>query len=153
MKLLLNMIPIWLVTIPFGISVAQTSTFFIKQATTLNREITPSFLIPPASVYSLAAIGMVISVTLYDKILVPILRNLTGNERGIKILQRVGIGMAFSIVTMVVAALVEKKEVNPSGERSGQGFRLNECVLVSSSVPHYRIRRWIYYSGIAGVLL
>ncbi|KAG5550338.1 hypothetical protein RHGRI_015336 [Rhododendron griersonianum] len=111
MKLLLNMIPIWLAALPFGISVAQTSTFFIKQATTLNREITHSFQVPPASIYSLTAIGMIISVTFYDRILVPVLRNMTGNERGFKILQRIGIGMAFSIVTMVVAALVEKKRL------------------------------------------
>ncbi|GFZ15657.1 major facilitator superfamily protein [Actinidia rufa] len=31
LKLILNMIPIWLATLPFGICVAQTSTFFIKQ--------------------------------------------------------------------------------------------------------------------------
>lgn len=111
MKLLLNMIPIWLAALPFGISVAQTSTFFIKQATTLNREITHSFQVPPASIYSLTAIGMIISVTFYDRILVPVLRNMTGNERGFKILQRIGIGMAFPIVTMVVAALVEKKRL------------------------------------------
>ena len=33
MKLILNMIPVWLTTLPFGICLAQTSTFFIKQGT------------------------------------------------------------------------------------------------------------------------
>lgn len=112
MKLILNMIPIWLATLPFGICVAQTSTFFIKQGTTLNRKIGNGFLIPPASVYSVAAIGMIISVTIYEKILVPILRRATGNERGIKILQRIGIGMIFCIATMVVSALVERKRLS-----------------------------------------
>ncbi|GAV65447.1 PTR2 domain-containing protein [Cephalotus follicularis] len=111
MKLLLNIIPIWLATLPFGVCVAQASTFFIKQGTTLNRKIVDDFLIPPASVYSLAAIGMIISVTVYEKILVPLLRRATGNERGMKILQRIGIGMVFSIATMVVAALVERKRL------------------------------------------
>lgn len=111
MKLILNMIPIWLTTLPFGICVAQASTFFIKQGTTLDRKIGHSFVIPPASIYSLAAIGMIISVITYEKILVPLLRTATGNERGIKILQRIGIGMAFSVLTMVVAALVEKKRL------------------------------------------
>ncbi|KAF7132228.1 hypothetical protein RHSIM_Rhsim09G0094200 [Rhododendron simsii] len=111
MKLILNMIPIWLTTLPFGICVAQASTFFIKQGTTLDRKIGHSFIIPPASIYSLAAIGMIISVITYEKILVPFLRTTTGNERGIKILQRIGIGMVFSVLTMVVAALVEKKRL------------------------------------------
>ncbi|KAK2657753.1 hypothetical protein Ddye_010805 [Dipteronia dyeriana] len=108
MKLILNMIPIWIATLPFGVTVSQSSTFFIKQSTTLDRKV-GDFLIPPASIYALSAIGMIISVTMYEKILVPMLRKATGNERGIKILQRIGIGMFFTIVTMVVAALVERK--------------------------------------------
>ncbi|KAL7195215.1 hypothetical protein ACSBR1_035435 [Camellia fascicularis] len=111
LKLIINMIPIWLSTLPFGICIAQSSTFFIKQSTALNRKITPDFTIPPASIYSLTAIAMIISVTLYEKTLLPLLRRVTGNERGIKILQRVGIGMSFSVVTMVVAALVERKRL------------------------------------------
>ncbi|GLT89518.1 hypothetical protein SLE2022_074960 [Rubroshorea leprosula] len=110
MKLVLNVIPIWVSTLPFGICVAQASTFFIKQGTTLDRRM-GNFLIPAASIFSLAAIGMIMSVTIYEKILVPVLRRATGNERGIKILQRIGIGMLFSIATMIVAALVEKKRL------------------------------------------
>ncbi|XP_044472984.1 protein NRT1/ PTR FAMILY 5.6-like [Mangifera indica] len=111
LKLILNMIPIWLATLPFGISIAQASTFFIKQGATLNRKIGDGFMIPSASIFALAAIGMIISVTVYDKILVPILRRATGNERGITILQRIGIGILFTITTMVVAALVERKRL------------------------------------------
>lgn len=112
LKLILNMIPIWIATLPFGICVAQCTTFFIKQGITLDRKIANDFEMPPASVYGLAATGMMLSVTIYEKILVPKLRKATGNERGINILQRIGIGMLFSIITMVVAALVEKKRLN-----------------------------------------
>ncbi|XP_061348950.1 protein NRT1/ PTR FAMILY 5.6-like isoform X2 [Gastrolobium bilobum] len=111
MKLIINMIPIWVFTIPFGICVAQTSTFFIKQGTTMNRNIGKGFEIPPASIFTVAAFGMIISVIIYDKILVPLLRKLTENERGINILQRIGFGMLFSISTMIVAALIEKKRL------------------------------------------
>lgn len=105
------MIPIWLSSLPFGICVSQASTFFIKQGATLNRKIGNGFLIPAASIYALAAIGMIASVTIYEKILVPVLRRATGTERGIKILKRIGIGMIFSMVSMIVAALVEKKRL------------------------------------------
>ncbi|MCD7452974.1 hypothetical protein HAX54_019033 [Datura stramonium] len=111
LKLLINMIPIWLTTLPFGICIAQASTFFIKQGVTLNRKITHDFEIPPASMYGLGAIGMIATVTIYEKILVPLLRRATGNERGISILQRIGIGMIFSITTMIIAALVERKRL------------------------------------------
>ncbi|XP_068318928.1 protein NRT1/ PTR FAMILY 5.6-like [Pyrus communis] len=111
MKLVLNLIPIWLATLPFGLCVAQTSTFFIKQGATMNREFANGFEVPPASIYAIAAIGMIVSVTLYEKLLVPILRRTTGNERGINILQRIGIGMIFSVATMIAAALAEKKRL------------------------------------------
>ncbi|KAL3640678.1 hypothetical protein CASFOL_015646 [Castilleja foliolosa] len=112
MKLIIKMIPIWLTTLPFGICVAQGSTFFIKQGTTLDRKIINDFMIPPASIYALAAIGMIITIVIYDKALEPFLRKVTGKERGINILLRIGIGMAFSVVTMMVAALVEKKRLD-----------------------------------------
>ncbi|KAK4392268.1 protein NRT1/ PTR FAMILY 5.7 [Sesamum angolense] len=112
MKLIVNMIPIWLTTLPFGVCVAQSSTFFIKQSTTLNRKITRDFTIPPASIYSLAAIGLVVFIAIYDRVLVPSLRRVTGNDRGIGILQRIGIGMIFSVLAMITAALVERKRLH-----------------------------------------
>ncbi|KAK4478545.1 hypothetical protein RD792_014026 [Penstemon davidsonii] len=121
LKLIINIIPIWLTTLPFGICVAQASTFFIKQGTTLNRKITPHFQIPPATIYALAAIGMIASVAVYDKFLVPLLRKITRNERGLSILQRIGIGMIFSVVTMVVAALVERKRLSLVAENPLNG--------------------------------
>lgn len=62
--------------------------------------------------YALGAIGMIATVIIYDKILVPLLRRATGNERGISILQRIGIGMVLSVASMIVAALVERKRLN-----------------------------------------
>ncbi|KAK6126108.1 hypothetical protein DH2020_040222 [Rehmannia glutinosa] len=116
LKLLINMIPIWLTTLPFGIVVAQSNTFFIKQSITLNRKITPNFTIPPASMYALAAVGLIVSIAIYDRALVPLLRKLTRNERGIDILPRIGIGMMFSILCMIVSALVENKRLHQTVE-------------------------------------
>ncbi|KAK7816397.1 protein nrt1/ ptr family 5.7 [Quercus suber] len=110
-KLILNMIPIWLTSLTFGICVAQGPTFFVKQATTLNLKVTDNFKIPPASIIALGAAGMLVSVTIYEKILVPTLRKVRGNERGINILQRIGIGLALSVLAMSVAALVEMKRL------------------------------------------
>ncbi|KAL6534320.1 hypothetical protein OROHE_013245 [Orobanche hederae] len=112
MKLIINMIPIWLTTLTFGICVSQGSTFFIKQGTTLNLKITRDFKIPPPSMCVAAAIGMILTIILYDKALEPFLRKVTGKERGLNILQRIGIGMSFCVLSMIVAALVERKRLN-----------------------------------------
>ncbi|KAL4021858.1 hypothetical protein IC575_020681 [Cucumis melo] len=122
MKLILNMIPIWLSTLPFGVTIAQTSTFFIKQASNMDRKIGDGGLIlPPTTIFCLAAIGMIVSITIYDKVLVPMLRRTTGNERGINILQRIGIGMLFVIATMIIAALVENKRLQVVAENPKTG--------------------------------
>uniref|UniRef100_A0A1D1YRY3 Putative peptide/nitrate transporter At2g37900 n=1 Tax=Anthurium amnicola TaxID=1678845 RepID=A0A1D1YRY3_9ARAE len=105
-KLVVGMLPIWVGTLAFGLCVAQASTFFIKQSLVMDRRL-GSFVVPPATIFALAAVGMVVAVVVYEKLLVPTLRAATGNERGITILRRIGIGMAFSVVAMAVAAVVE----------------------------------------------
>ncbi|KAD3068381.1 hypothetical protein R6Q59_017605 [Mikania micrantha] len=121
MKLLLNMIPIWLTSLAFGICVAQSTTFFIKQGALMNRRITHRFTLPPASIYSLAAFGMIILVAVYDRILIPLLRRITRTERGINILQRIGIGMVFSAIAMIVSAIVEKKRLTTAQNDPSHG--------------------------------
>lgn len=111
LKLILNAIPIWLTSLTFGVCVSQSATFFVKQAAVMNLNITHSFKIPPASIYCLGGIAMIISVTFYEKILVPLLMKSNGNERGLSILQRIGIGMVMVIAAMVVSALVERKRL------------------------------------------
>ncbi|GAB2229630.1 hypothetical protein Droror1_Dr00013877 [Drosera rotundifolia] len=110
-KLMVNMIPIWLSCLVFGVTVAQTTTFFIKQGTVMDRRITDNFSLPPPSIFAISAVGMIFSVIIYDRILVPMLRKVTGNARGMSILQRIGIGMVFGIAAMVTAALVERKRL------------------------------------------
>ncbi|XP_059628068.1 protein NRT1/ PTR FAMILY 5.6-like [Cornus florida] len=131
LKLLLNMVPIWLSSLAFGTCVAQTPTFFIKQSSTMDRKIGDHFEIPPATIYTLTAVGLIVAVTIYDRVLVPALRRATGNERGITILQRIGFGMIFSILAMTVAALVERKRLSVAEKEVIQG---GETGSVSMSV-------------------
>ncbi|CAN8254611.1 unnamed protein product [Cochlearia groenlandica] len=112
-KLLINMIPIWFFTLAFGLCATQSTTFFIKQAITMDRHIGhTTFIVPPASMFALVALSMIISLTIYEKLLVPLLRRATGNERGISILQRIGTGMVFSLLAMVISAIIEKKRLD-----------------------------------------
>ncbi|KAF7831011.1 protein NRT1/ PTR FAMILY 5.6-like [Senna tora] len=135
-KLILNIIPIWLTSLTNGITVAQSSTLFVKQASAMNLTlITPALKIPPASVAAAAAAGTLIAVPIYDRIMVPFLRKLTRNERGITILQRTSIGLTLTVLVMVVAALVEKKRLK-SLESSGGN---NDSMSVLWLVPQYLI--------------
>ncbi|XP_010505388.1 PREDICTED: protein NRT1/ PTR FAMILY 5.6-like [Camelina sativa] len=122
-KLIINVIPIWLSTLAFGICATQTSTFFIKQAVTMDRHIA-GFTLPPASMFSLTALTLIISITIYEKLLIPLLRRITRNQRGINILQRIGTGMLFSLITMIIAALVEKQRLDRTNDNNKPALRV-----------------------------
>ncbi|XP_068475306.1 protein NRT1/ PTR FAMILY 5.7-like [Phaseolus vulgaris] len=110
-KLVINLVPIWLTSLTVGVCVAQGTTLFVKQAAAMNLRISDNFKIPAASMSSISAVGTLIIVPIYDRIIVPILRKVTGNERGINILTRISIGMALFVILMVVAAIVEAKRL------------------------------------------
>lgn len=109
-KLVIRVIPIFACTIVMNCILAQLQTFSVQQGSTMdNRLGSNSFHVPAASLQAIPYIMLVILVPLYDTVLVPFLRGLTGKETGISQLQRIGIGLFISTFSMVTAALVEAK--------------------------------------------
>eukprot|EP00262_Sarcandra_glabra_P012222 TRINITY_DN3106_c0_g2_i3.p1 TRINITY_DN3106_c0_g2~~TRINITY_DN3106_c0_g2_i3.p1 ORF type:complete len:585 (+),score=97.19 TRINITY_DN3106_c0_g2_i3:144-1898(+) len=106
LKILVRMFPIWASGIVFSAVYAQMSTMFLEQGMVMNATL-GSFTIPPASLSTFDVISVIVWVPIYDKILVPIARKFTGKERGFSELQRMGIGLFISILSMLAAALVE----------------------------------------------
>ncbi|BFG37601.1 hypothetical protein CerSpe_238750 [Prunus speciosa] len=110
-KSVLRLFPIWVTCLAYAVVFAQYSTFFTKQGATMDRTIAPGLDIPAASLQTFISITIVIFVPIYDRIFVPIARVFTRKPSGITMLQRIGIGMFISIISMVVAALVEMKRL------------------------------------------
>ncbi|XP_019181498.1 PREDICTED: protein NRT1/ PTR FAMILY 5.2-like [Ipomoea nil] len=106
-KQMLKMLPILVATFIPSTMIAQINTLFVKQGTTLNRRV-GNFNIPPASLAGFVTISLLVSVAIYDRFFVPLIKKWTRNPRGINLLQRMGIGTALHIVIMVVASLTEK---------------------------------------------
>ncbi|KAE8038395.1 hypothetical protein FH972_010914 [Carpinus fangiana] len=111
-KLVFRLIPIWLSCLMFSIVISQLQTHFTKQGSTMMRSIGPHFKIPPASLQAIVSLTIVITIPIYDKILVPWTRKFTGHPSGITSLQRIGIGLSLSILIMVVSALVEARRIS-----------------------------------------
>lgn len=117
-KLMLKMIPILIATFVPSTMIAQVNTLFIKQGTTLERKIGNKFEIPPASLAGFVTISMLVSVVLYDRFLVKMVRKWTKNPRGITLLQRMGIGMVLHIIIMVVASLTERYRLHVAASQN-----------------------------------
>ncbi|KAK4256431.1 hypothetical protein QN277_009297 [Acacia crassicarpa] len=106
-KAVLRLFPIWAASLVFGIIYAQMATLFTKQGITMDRTIFPGFDIPPASLQIFIPLGIVVFTPIYDRIFVPVARIFTKKPLGITMLQRIGTGIFLSIITVVIAALVE----------------------------------------------
>ncbi|KAJ6291596.1 hypothetical protein OIU76_023637 [Salix suchowensis] len=110
-KALLKLVPICITSLAYAIVCAQTSTFFTKQGATLDRKIVSNFIVPAATLQTFIGFAIMVFIPVYDRIVVPISRHLTRKPSGITMLQRIGIGMVFSVISMVIAALVETKRL------------------------------------------
>ncbi|KAF7836413.1 protein NRT1/ PTR FAMILY 5.10-like [Senna tora] len=143
-KAILKLAPIWATSLFYSIVYAQLQTFFIKQGVTLDRTIFPGFDLPSASLRSLLVLAIVISTPIYDRVFVPTARLFTKNPSGITMLQRVGTGLFMSIITMAMAALVEKKRLGTAKE-----YGLVDDETIPMSV--YWLFPQFFLSGIAEI--
>ncbi|KAF8402520.1 hypothetical protein HHK36_010605 [Tetracentron sinense] len=111
-KLVMGMALVWLVTLIPSTIWAQVNTLFVKQGTTLDRNLGPRFQIPAASLGSFVTLSMLLSVPLYDRYFVPFMRRRTGNPRGITLLQRLGTGFVIQVLVTVIAYAVELRRMD-----------------------------------------
>ncbi|XP_047047362.1 protein NRT1/ PTR FAMILY 2.11-like [Lolium rigidum] len=110
-KCLARIIPVWSSGIVYFMVVTQLGTYVVLQAAQTDRRVTASssFQIPQGSFVVFVMLALTLWIPVYDRLLVPLLRRITKREGGITLLQRIGIGMALSVVTMLVAAAVERR--------------------------------------------
>lgn len=103
-KSIIRLIPIWCTVLGYSVVYAQPSTLFTKQAATMDRYVN-SFQIPVASLQQYyITVSLIICVPLYDQVFVPMARAITKKPAGISMLQRIGIGLVISLVSIVYAA-------------------------------------------------
>ncbi|XP_066384313.1 protein NRT1/ PTR FAMILY 5.2-like [Miscanthus floridulus] len=107
-KQMLKMLPVLAITFVPSAMMAQINTLFVKQGTTLDRHIGPDFEIPPASLQGFVTISMLVAIVLYDRVFMPFARRITGNPRGISLLQRMSVGLVIHIIIMGIASVTER---------------------------------------------
>ncbi|KAK8507676.1 hypothetical protein V6N13_025330 [Hibiscus sabdariffa] len=109
LKTIIRMLPIWAAGILLVTSSSHLQSFVIQQARTMDRHLSRSFEIPPASLSIFGILTMLSGLVLYERLFVPFARRFTGHPSGITCLQRMGIGFIINILATIVSSLVETK--------------------------------------------
>ncbi|TVU36353.1 hypothetical protein EJB05_18285, partial [Eragrostis curvula] len=147
--LVVKLLPIWLTSLVFTAIFSQVTTLFTKQGSTLDRRLgtATGLVVPPAALQLFISGTFITMVPVYDRLLVPLARRVTGRHAGVTTLQRIGAGMAMSGVAMVVAALVEARRLRVARD-AGLVDRPDVALPMSLwwIVPQY------FLLGVAGVL-
>ncbi|XP_044492629.1 protein NRT1/ PTR FAMILY 2.13-like [Mangifera indica] len=108
-KCVIKIIPVWASGILCFVSITQQGTYTVLQALTMNRHLGPRFQIPAGSISAISLLTIAVWLPIYDRLIVPSVRKVTKHDGGITLLQRIGIGVVFSILSMAVAGLIEKE--------------------------------------------
>ncbi|KAL9676369.1 hypothetical protein QQ045_004583 [Rhodiola kirilowii] len=110
-KVLTRMLPIIGSTIIMNTCLAQLQTFSMEQGSRMNLYL-GSWAIPAPSIPIIPLLFLLILIPLYDCYFVPFARKFTGHPTGITQLQRVGVGLVLSAISMCAAGFVEVKRRN-----------------------------------------
>lgn len=112
LKAIIRILPIWASGIVFSTVYSQMSTMFVIQGNTMDQHMGPNFKIPSASLSLFDTLSVIFWAPVYDRLIVPCARRFTGKERGFTQLQRMGIGLAISIFSMITAGVLEVVRLN-----------------------------------------
>ncbi|KAL3528727.1 hypothetical protein ACH5RR_008049 [Cinchona calisaya] len=129
LKTLIRVIPIWSTGIMMSINTSQSS-FPLLQANTMDRHFTSSFEIPAGSFGLFMLITVAVWVVLYDRVLLPLASKIRGKPVCVSTKIRMGAGLFFTGLAMVVSAIVEHIRRKKAIE---QGFLNDPQGLVNMS--------------------
>ncbi|XP_015694020.1 protein NRT1/ PTR FAMILY 8.3-like [Oryza brachyantha] len=129
LKILIRMLPPWACISFFYTALAQTFSTFVEQGMAMDARVA-SFRVPPASLVTFKLLTIIALIPLYDRAFLPAARRLTGREKGISSLQRIGAGLAMPVLAMAAAALVETKRARAAMEPTSILWQAPQYVLM-----------------------
>lgn len=129
LKALIRVIPLWSSSIMLAVCMNQAA-FPVLQAKTMNRHITSNFEIPAASFGFFVIVTIMVWVILYDRVILPLSSKIRGKPVYISVKLRMGAGLVFSILSMLVSGIVEHLRKQKAIE---EGYFSNSQAVVNIS--------------------
>jgi dipeptide/tripeptide permease len=110
-KILIKLIPIPACTIMLNVILTEFLTLSVQQAYTLNTHL-GQLKLPVTCMPVFPGLSVFLILALYYQTFVPLFKRITGHPHGASQLQRIGIGLAVSILSVAWAAIFEKYRRN-----------------------------------------
>ncbi|CAL4951405.1 unnamed protein product [Urochloa decumbens] len=139
LKSVVRLLPIWATGIVFATVYGQMGTMFVLQGNTLDQRMGPKLSIPSATLSMVDTISVIIWVPVYDRIIVPAVRSVTGRPRGFTQLQRMGIGLVISIFSMVAAGVLDIVRLRAIAQHGLYGDKDVVPISIFWQMPQYFI--------------
>ncbi|XP_073031365.1 protein NRT1/ PTR FAMILY 6.1 [Primulina eburnea] len=105
-KILVKLVPVPACTIMLNLVLTEFLTLSVQQAYTLNTHI-GRLKLPVTCMPVFPGLSIFLLLSLYYSVFVPVSRRITGHPHGASQLQRVGIGLAVSILSVAVSGIFE----------------------------------------------
>lgn len=138
-KGLFRLFPIWVSILLYHVAFVQQNNYLVFQALQSDRRLMKgnTFRIPAATYIIITMLTLTIWIPIYDRIIVPFLQKLTGKEGGITVLQRMGIGIALSGLSLIISALIESKRRHIALTKPTLGMEPRKGAISSMSAYWY----------------
>lgn len=120
-KILLRMIPIFLISVINYIPSVLLFTFTVQQGNTMNTKL-GKIQISPATLFVVPIVLQMVILVVYDRVFVPFARGITGYSGGITHFQRIGVGFVAITLASGIAAIIERKRLHIVQENGLQDF-------------------------------
>jgi len=142
LKSVIRMGPIWAAGILVITGSSTQHTFSLQQASTMDRRLAPglsTFQIPAGSMTVFGLLAMLLTLFVYDRVLVRVARRFTGLDRGISFLHRMGVGFAISVLATLVAGFVERHRRDAAAATAGATDAGTSPLSAYWLVPQYAL--------------
>ncbi|CAO2207657.1 unnamed protein product [Urochloa humidicola] len=106
-KILLRLLPVPACTVMLGVVLTEFLTLSVQQAYTLNTRVAALHL-PVTCMPVFPCLAIFLILALYYQTFAPLARRLTGHPHGASQLQRVGLGLFFSVLSVAWAGVFER---------------------------------------------
>jgi peptide/histidine transporter 3/4 len=143
LKILVRMLPVLATAMIFNTAEASFP-LFVEQGTVMDNRV-GGFSVPPASLMTFNCVCILMLAPAYNRLLMPMASRITGVERGLSELHRIGVGMVFATISLALAASVETARLDVARRKGLSHRSVAVPMSVLWQVPQY------FFVGVAKV--